>query len=62
MTVPPGTPSSVTDQDWEPLEESPDVAAAVRDDTTVPELTTDDAADEGPEFVEPADPADTDSA
>lgn len=43
----------MSEQNWEPLEESPQVAAAVRDDTTVPELATEDAADESPEFVAP---------
>jgi hypothetical protein len=49
----------VTEQDWQPLEESPEVAAAVRDDTTVSELASDDAADEGPLFLEPSDPEGT---
>ncbi|WP_229071022.1 hypothetical protein [Actinoplanes sp. DH11] len=44
----------MTEQDWEPLEESPEVAAAVEDETTVPELVTEDPEDEGPEFLEPA--------
>ena len=47
---------AVTEQDWQPLEESPEVAAAVRDDTTVSELASDDAVDEGPLFLEPSDP------
>jgi hypothetical protein len=52
----------VTEQDWRPLEESPQVAAAVEDDTTVAELTTDDPADEGPLFVEPTDPDEAEPA
>ena len=47
------------EQDWQPLEESPAVAAAVEDDTPVPELVTDDPADEGPPFVEPSDPGES---
>ena len=47
----------MSEQEWQPLEESPEVAAAVRDDTTVPELVSDDDdADEGPLFLEPSDP------
>lgn len=48
----------MTEQDWQPLEESPEVAAAVQDDTTVPELASDDVADEGPLFLEPTDGTD----
>ncbi|MEU4558642.1 hypothetical protein AB0F72_09630 [Actinoplanes sp. NPDC023936] len=43
----------MTEQDWQPLEESPEVVDAAQDDTTVPELATEDAADDGPEFLEP---------
>ena len=48
----------MSEQDWQPLEESPEVAAAVRDDTPVSELASNDdaAADEGPLFLEPSDP------
>ncbi len=43
--------------DRPPLEESPEVAAAVEDDTTVPELVTETGPDElDPEFLEPGDP------
>ena len=49
----------MTEQEWQPLEESPEVAAAVEDDTTVAELATDDPADEGPRFLEPSVPEDT---
>ena len=51
------------EQDWQPLEESPAVAAAVEDDTTVPELAVEDAADDdGPLFVEPCGPGETQPA
>ena len=46
----------MTEQDWQPLEESPAVAAAVEDETTVPELADEDAGDDGPEFLEPPGP------
>ena len=42
----------------EPLEERPEVAAAVEDDTTVPQFLADDGIDldaEGPDFVAPLD-------
>ncbi|HEX8627491.1 MAG TPA: hypothetical protein VF755_04900 [Catenuloplanes sp.] len=38
----------------QPLEETPEVAAAVRDDSTVPQLATGGGPDEDtPEFLEP---------
>ncbi len=41
--------------DRQPLEETPEVAAAVEDDTTVPQLMTGGGADDDtPEFREPA--------
>lgn len=47
----------------QPIEETPEVAAAVADDTTAPQLVTGGEADElNPEFRAPApadDPADT---
>ncbi|BAL88094.1 hypothetical protein AMIS_28740 [Actinoplanes missouriensis 431] len=48
----------MSEQQWTPIEETPEVAAAVRDESTVPELASEDAADESPEFVEPAEDSD----
>jgi hypothetical protein len=44
----------MNDRDFEPLEESPEVAAAVEDDTTVPQLAEQGPPDDDtPEFRAP---------
>ncbi|MFC3501005.1 hypothetical protein ACFOOK_08520 [Micromonospora krabiensis] len=50
----------MTDRDRQPpLEESPEMAAAVDDDSTVPQLMTGGGADrDNPAFTEPGDPGD----
>ena len=45
----------MSEQDLQPLEETPEVAAAVEDDVTVPQFITGGGPDaETPEFREPA--------